>query len=464
MAGAGYKSFSTGDVLTASDLNTYGIEQTVMVFASSTARDPVLSSAISEGMFAFLKDSDSLTYYDGSSWVVVDLTGDITGVTAGTNLSGGGTGGTVTLNLAIDAAVEAGSDGNGVDVTFHSATAGDYAMWDASEEKLIIEGTNGATALDVTDGNVVIGDGTLTVGSDGAGEDVTFHSDTAGDYMQWDSSAEKLILEGTNGATVLDVTDGNVVIGDGTLTVGADGAGEDVTFHSDTAGDYMQWDSSAEKLILEGTNGATVLDITDGNVVIGDGTLTVGSDGAGEDVTFHSDTAGDAMVWDSSAEKLTITGTDSQTALDVADGNVSIADGLTVTGTTALSTTGFGDATVSKAMMKDYSETTNAIGATSASQAIDLEDGNVVTATLSVATTTFTFSNPIASDDCTSFTLILTQDGTGSRAVTWPGAVDWAGGTAPTLTTTAAAVDIITFVTVNAGTTWYGFVAGQDMK
>ena len=408
MAGAGYKSFSTGDVLTASDLNTYGIEQTVMVFASSTARDTALSSAKSEGMFAFLKDSDSLTYYDGSSWVVVDLTGDITGVTAGTNLSGGGTGGTVTLNLAIDAAVEAGSDGNGVDVTFHSATAGDYAMWDASEEKLIIEGTNGATALDVTDGNVVIGDGTLTVGSDGAGEDVTFHSDTAGDYMQWDSSAEKLILEGTNGATVLD--------------------------------------------------------ITDGNVVIGDGTLTVGSDGAGEDVTFHSDTAGDAMVWDSSAEKLTITGTDSQTALDVADGNVSITDGLTVTGTTALSTTGFGDATVSKAMMKDYSETTNAIGATSASQAIDLEDGNVVTATLSVATTTFTFSNPIASDDCTSFTLILTQDGTGSRAVTWPGAVDWAGGTAPTLTTTAAAVDIITFVTVNAGTTWYGFVAGQDMK
>ena len=57
MAGAGYKSLSTGDVLTASDLNTYGIEQTVMVFASSTARDTALSSAKSEGMFAFLKDA-----------------------------------------------------------------------------------------------------------------------------------------------------------------------------------------------------------------------------------------------------------------------------------------------------------------------------------------------------------------------------------------------------------------------
>ena len=467
MAGAGYKSFSTGDVLTASDVNTYLMQQTIMVFANATARDAAITSP-SEGMNAFLTASDELVYYNGSSWVGWPV-GDITGITtaAASGLSGGATSGTVTLTLnlaGLTAAQNFGADGAGVDVTFHSGTSGDYAMWDASEEKLIIEGTNGATALDVTDGNVVIGDGTLTIGSDGAGEDVTFHSDTSGDYMQWDSSAEKLILEGTNGATVLDVTDGNVVIGDGTLTVGADGAGEDVTFHSDTSGDYMQWDSSAEKLILEGTNGATVLDITDGNVVIADGTLTVGSDGAGEDVTFHSDTAGDAMVWDSSAEKLTITGTDSQTALDIADGNVSITDGLTVTGTTALSTTGFGDATVSKAMMKDYSETTNAIGATSASQTINLEDGNVVTATLSVATTTFTFSNPIASDDCTSFTLILTQDGTGSRAVTWPASVDWAGGTAPTLTTTATTgVDILTFLTVNAGTTWYGFVAGQAM-
>ncbi len=60
--------------------------------------------------------------------------------------------------------------------------------------------------------------------------------------------------------------------------------------------------------------------------------LTVGSDGSGGDVTFHSDTAGDAFVWDSSDEKLTITGTDGQTALDVPDGNVTITDTLTVSG------------------------------------------------------------------------------------------------------------------------------------
>ena len=62
------------------------------------------------------------------------------------------------------------------------------------------------------------------------------------------------------------------------------------------------------------------------------GALTVGADGAGHDVTFHSDTAGDALVWDSSAESLTITGTNGQTALAVADGNVTVADSLTVSG------------------------------------------------------------------------------------------------------------------------------------
>ena len=62
------------------------------------------------------------------------------------------------------------------------------------------------------------------------------------------------------------------------------------------------------------------------------GALTVGADGAGHDVTFHSDTAGDALVWDSSAESLTITGTNGQTALAVADGDVTVADSLTVSG------------------------------------------------------------------------------------------------------------------------------------
>ena len=58
MAGAGFKTFASGDVLTASDVQTFIMEQQVMVFADSTARDAAISPT--EGMFAYLKDTDRL--------------------------------------------------------------------------------------------------------------------------------------------------------------------------------------------------------------------------------------------------------------------------------------------------------------------------------------------------------------------------------------------------------------------
>lgn len=69
----------------------------------------------------------------------------------------------------------------------------------------------------------------------------------------------------------------------------------------------------------------------DGNVQL-DGTFTVGTDGSGQDVTFYSGTSGDSFVWDASEEKLTITGTNGQTALDIADGNLVVADNIDVEG------------------------------------------------------------------------------------------------------------------------------------
>lgn len=112
--------------------------------------------------------------------------------------------------------------------------------------------------------------------------------------------------------------------------------------------------------------------------------------------------------------------------------------------------------------LKDYAETL--VSASSGSSyTIDLEDGNNVEVTLT-ANCTFSFSNPPASGKGGSFTLILKQDGTGGRTVTWPAAVKWAGGTAPTLTTAANAVDVLAFITTDAGTKWYGFLSGADVK
>jgi len=121
-----------------------------------------------------------------------------------------------------------------------------------------------------------------------------------------------------------------------------------------------------------------------------------------------------------------------------------------------------GDQVISKAVFKDVGETLDTNGTSGAAATIDLEDGNFHKVTLT-ANCTLTFSNPPASGTAGSFTLFLVQDGTGSRIVTWPGTVDWSGATAPTLTTTAAAVDVLTFITLDGGTVWNGFVAGQAM-
>ena len=124
------------------------------------------------------------------------------------------------------------------------------------------------------------------------------------------------------------------------------------------------------------------------------------------------------------------------------------------------SVTNFVDKVIQRPVVKDYGETVNAIGAIGGgTQDIDLESGNVVTGTVDTSETTFTFSNSPTTGTAGSFTLILTNGG--SQTVNWPAAVDWAGSTAPTLTTSG--IDVITFTTIDGGTIWYGFAAGLDM-
>lgn len=104
-------------------------------------------------------------------------------------------------------------------------------------------------------------------------------------------------------------------------------------------------------------------------------------------------------------------------------------------------------------------EIVNTVAASGTTETLDLADGNVHDVTLT-DNCTFTFAGATNGVSC-SMLLILRQDGTGSRSVTWPGSVSWPDDTAPTLATGANDVDILSFVSVDGGTTWYGAYAGS---
>lgn len=90
---------------------------------------------------------------------------------------------------------------------------------------------------------------------------------------------------------------------------------------------------------------------------------------------------------------------------------------------------------------------------------IDLRTGNYFTRTVST-TTTLTVSNTPAAGTAASFILDLTNGG--SATVNWWSGMKWAGGTAPTLTTSGR--DVLGFFTHDGGTTWTGLLLGKDVK
>jgi len=133
-ANAGYHLYNTGDVLTAAQVQFNLQNQTVMYFATASARTTAIGSVTVEGMVTYIP-ANGLEYYNGTAWTGVSNPGDITAVnTAVTSgLTGGATSGSVDLSLLLN---------------FNAQTGTTYTLASTDLNKLVT--TSNASAITVT--------------------------------------------------------------------------------------------------------------------------------------------------------------------------------------------------------------------------------------------------------------------------------------------------------------------------
>lgn len=242
----------------------------------------------------------------------------------------------------------------------------------------------------------------------------------------WNATVITPTFGGTGAATLTGLVQGN---GTSTMTT--------VT-NSSTVGQVLRVTGAA-------TYGWGALDLADTDAITG--VLPAANGGTG--VAFSGATNGQLPIGNGSGVTLAaLTGTANQITVTNGAGSITLAtpQSIATTSTPQFARLGLGTGAGGVAVLKTTGIFDVGLlddGNCGAADTIDWLTGMVHKSTLTVATCTYTFSNPTAAG--TWFTLEVIQDGTGGRLVTWPGSVVWEGGVAPTLSTVAASKDLCYF-------------------
>jgi hypothetical protein len=210
MALSGYKEFSTGEVLTAANVNNH-LMQVINVYADATARDAgITSSKREEGQFVFLKDSNTLQFYDGSSFVDFIGEGDITGVTITTASNSGLAGGAASTSGAFSSTLTA--DLNNLTAATVSVANDSIAIVDADDSNATKKESIADLVSGFTGANLTATSGVIALDIDA---EVDFNDQTAKEIVLKDY-AETDVAVSSGTTLAIDLANGNT----GSVTLG----------------------------------------------------------------------------------------------------------------------------------------------------------------------------------------------------------------------------------------------------
>lgn len=468
--------------------NTAWIEQDTVTTIGTDPITFVQFGAAVAGVTSVSGTANQITVVNGTTTPVVSIAATYAGQSSITTLGTIGTGtwqGSVISGAYGGTGVNNGSNTLtlGGNLTTSGAFASTFTMTGATSVTFPTSGTLATTA-----GTVASVTGTanrITIGGTSTAPTV----DIAATYVGQSSiTTLGTIGTGTWNGTVISGTYGGTGVNNGsnTLTLAGNLAtsgafattftmtgATNVTFPTSgtlatTGGTVASVTGTANRITIGGTSTAPTVDIA--ATYVGQTSITtLGTIGTGTwNGSVVSGTYGGTGVNNGSSTitlggNLTTSGAFSTTLTVTGNTNVTLPTSGTLITSAALTNYAVLNATNSFAfneqyqmLIQDYSEAVSALGSVTGATSMNLQNGNVFSATITGATT-FSITNVPASGTCASLSLILTNGG--SSAVTWMTGTKWPGGVAPTLTTSG--IDVLVFFTVNGGTTWYGNVAGQ---